>query len=225
MFIPHPPSFFQSISTSMAAYRDINSHWTKNKPYHTSKAVGTAASQTVEHCPHSLAVQGTRVPPRPGGSICVPSTPLLIPNSFFLPCSRLLRLTRAPELSGTSETPEQDLTHVHVVRLTRVVELVHMLLGVAGDTNQDETTRQGMSPILANELLSSLLVLPTLRSDGIDAKRVAMWNTSLKEEGLDDFLCCFFNDGVQPCATYSGYNCTLPISPVLKSSNLYGRYW
>ncbi|KAK2960972.1 hypothetical protein BLNAU_4059 [Blattamonas nauphoetae] len=165
--------------------------------------------------------------------ICVPSTPIVVPNSFFLPFSRLLRQTRALELSGTSKTLQRDLIHVHVVRLARVVELVYLMLDERGDTDQDEKTRQGMSQILANELLASLLLFPTLQSnqvtvslplptrpmliygDQVDPKHVTMWNTSLKEEGLDDFLCCFFNDGVQPCAKFCGFNCRLPVSPVL----------
>ncbi|KAK2960918.1 hypothetical protein BLNAU_4005 [Blattamonas nauphoetae] len=171
--------------------------------------------------------------------ICVPSTPIVVPNSFFLPFSRLLRMTRTLEPTRQSYTLQQDLTHIHVVRLARVVELVHMMLEERGSTGQDEKTRQGMSQILANELLTSLLLSPTLRSyqvtislplptrpmivnsRQVDPKHVAMWNTSLKEEGLDDFLCCFFNDGVQPCATYSGFNCTLQISPVLTLDRRY----
>ncbi|KAK2960973.1 hypothetical protein BLNAU_4060 [Blattamonas nauphoetae] len=171
--------------------------------------------------------------------ISIPSTRIQVPSSFFLPFFRLLRMTPTVKPIQHSYSVQQDLTHIHVVRLSRVVGLVHMMLEERGSTGQDEKTRQGMSAILANELLASLLISPTLQSNQVtvslplparqmlvnsrqvDAERVAMWNTSLKEEGLDDFLCCFFNDGVQPCAKFCGLNCTLPISPVLTLDRRY----
>ncbi|KAK2945234.1 hypothetical protein BLNAU_19810 [Blattamonas nauphoetae] len=155
-------------------------------------------------------------------------------SDLILPLSRLVRFSNHIDLSEV-RFKACYLSDIRICnnhrpfRLNDIVQMVVWIMSTPIERKGDVKTFIQLASLLSSALISSLITLPAhlpnfrnralplpvgsnkIGNLRVGANRASVWKTSLLEEGLFDFLGFFFDEGIEDCVSFFGFNCTFPI--------------